>query len=202
VLDDRALLVKGYPVLALLDRATGAALPVPKGELSVRAVAPDGHHVVTVVPGTITGRSDIAVMDLKSGVSRTVGEFVSEGIGPLLEAIFSGDSSRFCWKPPRGTDEAFFCRETEGGAALPVGAFVQIEPDVLGRGDMSVLWRAFSPDLKKVAYTIPGLSQPGAPQVLWIANLDGSGRVEIGPAGGVLPYEWRPDGVWRPANQQ
>jgi hypothetical protein len=204
VLDDRALLVKGYPVLALLDRATGAALPVPKGELSVRAVAPDGRRAAAIMPGATAGRSNIAVVNLESGDVRTVAgsDYASGGIGLSPEFMFAGDSSRFCWTPRPGNEAPFFCADTAGGPATAVSAPVQVEPDVLGRGDIAVLWRAFSPDLKKVAYTIPGLSQPGAPQVLWIANLDGSGRVEIGPAGGVLPYEWRPDGVWRPANQQ
>jgi hypothetical protein len=178
-------------------------LPVPKGELSVRAVAPDGRRAAAIVTATAV-RSSVALVNLESGDIRTVAgsDYASGGIGLSPEFMFSGDSSRFCWTPRPANDAPFFCADTDGGSAFPVTAPVQVEPDVLGRGDMAVLWRAFSPDLRKVAFTLPGLGEAGAPQVLWTANLDGSGRVEIGPAGGVLPYEWRPDGVWRPANHQ
>lgn len=74
---------------------------------------------------------------------------------------------------------------------------MQIEPDVLGYGDYSVIWRAFSPDLQYVAYTTPGLADRSASQTLWIAD-QMEQRGESREACGVLPYEWQPDGVYRP----
>ncbi|MBN9492409.1 hypothetical protein J0H33_03580, partial [bacterium] len=85
--------------------------------------------------------------------------------------------------------------EVGGGPAVKVAAPVQVEPDTMGYGDASFLWRAFSPDLTKIAYTTPGLGATG-PQTLMVSNLDGSGTVTIGPAFGSIPYRWRPDGIF------
>jgi len=199
VLDDTALLAHGGRG-ELISAADGSRLPLPAANYAAAKVAPDGRHVAVPVFDD-TRKGILAIIDLKSGTLVPVPgvEFEGdrEGMGPVF--IFSGDSSRLCWMSAPGASNSVMCAETAGGPAFKVTAPVQVEPDVLGSGDIEASWRAFSPDLRRIAWTTPGLADPDAEQTLWVADLDGSNEVNLGPALGPIPYEWQPDGVYRPA---
>lgn len=199
VLDDTALLAHGG-VGELISVADGSRRDLPAANYAAAKVAPDGRHVAVPVYDE-TRKGILTIVDLDAGTSTRVPgvEFEGdrEGSGPAF--IFAGDSSRVCWMAIPGNTTDVMCADTAGGAAFPVTAPIQVEPDVAGAGETSAFWRAFSPDLTRIAWTTPGLADPDAEQTLWIADLDGSNEVQIGPAVGPIPYEWRPDGVYRPA---
>ncbi len=197
VLDDTALLLHGNE--PMLVRRDGTQLPIPSSVAYETArVAPDGQHVVAARYLDSTSTTEMVVVDLAANTARPIPgsqERVSGmGFGPVM--TFAGDSSRVCWLMSPTTNAVAKCADLDGDA-FEVKAPYQVEPDVAGRGDYSVFWRAFSPNLTHVAYTTPGLADRSAQQVLWISELDGSNPVRIGDAQGVLPYEWQPDGVYR-----
>lgn len=194
VLNDSALLSLQSPG-QLISASTGAQQSLPTANYYGAAIAPDGRHVAVAVVNGSTG--GIAIVDLEAATLTAVpgSQFaISVYEGGAAQFVFSGDSSRLCWQTLQGGRGVVSCADIAGDSAFIVKAPVQSEPDVSG-GD--VLWRAFSPDLTRVAYTNPGPANVNAPQTLWIADLDGSNAIEIGPAQGALPYSWQPDGVYR-----
>lgn len=198
VLDDKALLVHGNESVLLRRDGTQVALPSDVA-YETAGVAPDGRHVVAARYLDASTTTELVVIDLTTNSVRAIpgSQERVPGIsfGPAM--TFAGDSGRVCWLMAPNTNASAKCADLNG-SAFTVNAPYQVEPDVLGYGDYSVLWRAFSPDLQHVAYTTPGLADRNAKQTLWIADLDGSNAVKVGEAQGVLPYEWQPDGVYRP----
>lgn len=204
ILGDSAVFVHNYSGAAAIDLGGGAPRTLPQASYGVARLAPDGVQVALAIPvdPKVPGRLHVAIADLRaSSVTPIAGsEFAVEGMGPPAEFVFSGDSSRLCWTPRPGNVPVVQCT-VRAGAAEQVSPPVQVEPDVLGRGDPAILWRAFSPDLAKVAYGTPGIESSATPQKLHMANLDGAAIVDLGPMLGTLTYAWRPDGVHRPAER-
>lgn len=195
VLGDTALLIHRYTYAALIDVSTlkSRQLPASFGNVTM---APDGVHGWSMV-GNDDGsgwRALFVNVDTQQ-VEDIEGSAHAWEMDQGPVAIFSGDSKRACWTPAPGNAPEVYCAHVGGGPAVKVAAPVQVEPDTMGYGDASFLWRAFSPDLTKIAYTTPGLGATG-PQTLMVSNLDGSGTVTVGPAFGSIPYRWRPDGVF------
>lgn len=205
ILGDSAVFVHNYSGAAAIDVGSGAVKPLPQASYGVARVAPDGVQVALVIPdgSDQPDRQRVAVANLRAGTVEPIAgsSFTVEGIGLPAEFVFSGDSGRVCWTPRPGNVPAVQCAAA-AGAATKVSAPVQVEPDVLGRGDPAVLWRSFSPDLAKIAYGTPGLESPAAPQRLYIANPDGAVVADLGSMLGTLTYSWRPDGVYRPAQRR
>lgn len=195
ILGDSAVLAHNYTGAAAIDVGSGDVKALPQTSYGVARVAPDGLHVVVAVPDgpDEPDRQHVAIVDLQTGtVSAIAGSWFSvEGIGLAAEFVFAGDTSRVCWTPRPANVPRVDCAEL-ARAAEQVHAPVQVEPDVLGRGDPAVLWRAFSPDLTTLAYGAPGLESPGARQSLRVANRDGTVVADLGPMLGALTYSWRP----------
>ncbi len=203
VLGDEAILATVGNERVILALADGKMTPLADAPYNGN-ISWDGELVAYAKfgPGTTpqTETVSAAILNLRTGVSTTIPGFQVQGggIGLGPEFVFSGDSSRVCWTPSPVAATEFYCADVAGGSAFKVAAPVTVETDMAGYGDASYLWRAFSPDLQKVAYTTPGLADAAAPQTLWVSDLDGSNAVQVGPALGPLPYEWRPDAVYRP----
>ncbi|RJQ07154.1 MAG: hypothetical protein C4558_10180 [Dehalococcoidia bacterium] len=204
VLGDSTLFVHNYSGAVAIDLGSGAPRALPRTTYGIARLAPDGVRVALAIPvdQDVPIRQHLAIADLQAGtVTPVAGSvFPVEGMGLAAEFVFSGDSSRVCWTPRPGNVPTVQCT-VRAGTAEPVSVPVQVEPDVLGRGDPGVLWRAFSPDLGKIAYGTPGLESPAAPQRLRIAKPDGTVVADLGPMLGTLTYSWRPDGVYRPAER-
>lgn len=196
VLHNTALLVHRYTYAALVDLSNSKVTELPTSFGNV-SVAPDGVHGWTMVGSDDGAGWQAAFVDIETRAAVMIPgseQRYTMSAGPSV--IFSGDSKKACWAPSPNNSPDVFCASVAGGPAVEVTAPVQVEPDALGSGDLSILWRAFSPDLTKVAYTIPGPTSPGA-QTLWVSNLDGTDATSLGPAIGAIPYRWRPDGVYR-----
>lgn len=203
-LGDSALFVHNYSGAVAIDLGSGAPRPLPQTSYGVARLGLDRVQVALAIPvdQNVPIRLHLAIADLQAGTVTSVAGsvFPVEGMGPAAEFVFSGDSSRVCWTPRPGNVPTVQCT-VRAGTAEPVSVPVQVEPNVLGRGDPGVLWRAFSPDLTKVAYGTPGLESPAAPQNLHVAAPDGAAGADLGPMLGTLTYSWRPDGVYRPAER-
>lgn len=195
ILGDSAVLAHNYTGAEAIDVGSGDVKALPRTSYGVARVAPDGLHVVVAVPDGPgePDRQHVAIVNLQTGtVSAIAGSsFSVEGIGLAAEFVFAGDTSRVCWTSRPANVPLVECAELVG-VAEHVSAPVQVEPDVLGRGDPAVLWRAFSPDLRRLAYGAPGLESPGARQSLHVANRDGTVVADLGPMLGALTYTWRP----------
>lgn len=199
VLGSSSVLVRNFSGALLVDVASGAVNVLSDPSHGASRVAPDGQRGAAAV---VTGMVRTAmIFDLPAGGMREVSgsRFTLPDLEvPGAEFVFRGDSTAFCWTPLAWNEPPVFCAGTDGtGLRAVQGAVVQVEPDVLGRGDSTVLWQGFSPDLTKLAFTMPGLGSPSAAQVIHVANLDGSMALNLGPTQGVLTYAWRPDGVYR-----
>lgn len=203
--DETALLVDALAgpnaVRAIfLDATTGAPLESP---LSGRTpwAAPDGRLVAFAWP---RGEGIVELVDLVEGIATAVEgalfSYRGEGDGPMF--VFSGDSRRLCWFENVGGTGAdpVFCAQSDGSALIEVTAPVIHPPGRPFDGEPD--WTQFSPDLTKIAYTLPGPDDSAAAQTLWIANLDGGHAVEIGPAVGAFPFAWRTDGVYRQRSRE
>lgn len=200
ILGDTVLLAHNFSGAVQIDPATGSASAMTgfvPGSFWAARIAPDGVSVA-FAPGGLGTAQRIAFGDLQAHSVTSVpnSDYLLQGIGMSPQFAFSGDSERVCWTLRPGNEPQVVCAGPSGGAAK-VSVPIQVEPDVLGRGDPSVLWQGFSPDLSRVAYTMPGLNAATSPQNLQVANPDGSGVAALGPALGPLTYSWRPDGVYR-----
>jgi hypothetical protein len=199
VLGDSSVFVRTFAGAVLVDVASGAVNVLSDPSYGASRVAPDGQRGAAAV---VTGMVRTAmIFDLPAGGMREVSGSrftLPEPLVPGAEFVFRGDSTAFCWTPLASNEPPVFCAGTDGtGLRAVPGGMVQVEPDVLGRGDSTVLWQGFSPDLTKLAFTTPGLSSPSAAQMVHVVNLDGSMALDLGPTLGVLTYAWRPDGVYR-----
>lgn len=200
ILGDTALLAHNFSGAVQIDPSTGSASALagfaPGSFWAVR-IAPDGVRVAFAPPGLATPQR-IAFGDLQTHSVTSVpnSDYLLQGIGPSPQFVFSGDSKHVCWTLRPANEPQVVCAGPSGGAAR-VSVPIQVEPDVLGRGDPSVLWQGFSPDLSRVAYTVPGLNAATSPQNLQVANPDGSGVTVLGPVLGPLTYSWRADGVYQ-----
>jgi hypothetical protein len=175
-----------------------------RGADSVRSLmaaqlAPDGRQLAVL--RRTEGGPAIEVVDLETGeAARVQGATLqrpSAAQPPGL--VFAGDSSRLCWVEAgaRPADApAAACARSDGGGVVRVQPPVRLAP-WLDAASGAGLWTAFSPDLTRVAWVTR--SSAGAPYVLRVAALDGSGAVEVGPVAGPHAFAWRPDGVWQPA---
>jgi DNA-binding CsgD family transcriptional regulator/Tol biopolymer transport system component len=196
VLHDSALLVHRYTYAALIDLSSSSVTTLPP-EFGGAIIAPDGIHGWSSVGASDGTGWDAVIVNLETRSSQPIpGSYqrYTMSTGPM--ARFSGDSGRVCWAPSPGNHPDIFCANTAGGPAVKVAAPVQVEPDALGSGDFSILWRAFSPDFTRIAYTMPG-PESEAKQTLYVADLDGSNVVSLGPVFGAIPYRWQPDGVYQ-----
>lgn len=138
-----------------------------------------------------TTNGDIAVVDVDSGSSRILVARPEEGGG-----FDSGWSDALAWSP----DGLWLVDDhANGGFGEPVdlmridaatGAtatlqttsdFYQYNPD-------------WAPDSNRVVFG--GNDERRAPDKLWVANIDGSGIVEIVDSGGPRSPDWSPDGAW------
>lgn len=197
VLDDTRLLVENFTGMAIVNPANGNVERNPN-LLKVAKVAPDGRTVWTeaALPGS--AGTYAAFYNLETGAHRILpdSQYIPRGPGMGPSTVFSGDSARACWTWQPANEVAVFCAEVDGGPVSKVAAKVQVEPDVLGYGDLSFLWRAFAPDLKRIVYTVPA-DGGGTGFTLHVADLDGKNDATIGPSLGAFPYAWRTDGVYR-----
>jgi hypothetical protein len=196
VLHDTALLVHRYTYAALIDLSSSSVATLPP-EFGGAIIAPDGVHGWSTAGTSDDTGWEAVIVNLETRSSQPIAESYQRytmSTGPM--ARFSGDSGRVCWVPSPGNHPDVYCTNTAGGAAVKVAAPVQIEPDALGSGDFSILWRAFSPDFTRIAYTIPGPESQDK-QTLYVSDLDGSNVVSLGPVFGAIPYRWQPDGVYQ-----
>ena len=88
---------------------------------------------------------------------------------PFGYVAFSPDSSLIYWNDPGS--EGIYTARTDGTGMTKLAS-------------VAAVMVQFSPDLTKVAYL-----RADDPSGLWIANIDGSGAVQIGPAG--ITFAWR-----------
>lgn len=201
ILGDTALLAHNFSGAVQIDPATGSANAItgfaPDSFWSAARIGPDGVRVAFAPPGPATAQR-IFFGDLQTHSVTSVpnSDYLLQGVGMSPQFVFSGDSKRVCWTLRPENEPQVVCAGPSGGAA-GVSVPIQVEPDVLGRGDPSVLWQGLSPDLSRVAYTVPSLNAATSAQNLQVANLDGSGVTVLGPALGPLTYGWRPDGVYQ-----
>lgn len=180
--------------VSLLDLDSGQLTPIP--ELSVTELegcapqswpSPDGSKALFFDERAPDGGCVMAIMDFATlHVTPLQGAAIgypSEGI-PSPHVAFSADGSQIYWADvpspppePGATPSATIYRAQSDGSGLTEIATL---PGLL-------VW--FSPDLTKVAYI-----ETAAVVTLWVADIDGSNAILIGPA--IMPccttFPWQP----------
>lgn len=160
--------------------------------------ASNGYLLAQAVHSLSGDTLGIGITDLRTGtLTRLPATAFERG---NVDLVWSGDSRRLCWTHPNSTRDGpvVDCAPATGGSVVRVVAPWTTHLASIPNFDQSARFHGLSPDLTRVAYTLPGFQDPDAPQELWTSDLDGSNAVQIGPTASPLGYEWQPDAVYRP----